>query len=86
VAGFQLGDGGLEGGRAELLGDVGHDPLQLPAALGKVGGGHLDLVRWSSQFDEVILATGNPNDITQLLPMLDAVPAIRGRVGRAAQR
>jgi hypothetical protein len=39
-------------------------------------------VRWSFQFDEVLLIGGNRNDITKLLPRLDAVPAIRGRVGR----
>jgi hypothetical protein len=39
-------------------------------------------VRWSSQFDEVILTSGNRNDVTKLLPLLDAVPAIRGRVDR----
>jgi transposase len=32
-------------------------------------------------------ATGaNRNDVTQLLPLLDAVPAVRGRVGRPRQR
>jgi transposase len=32
-------------------------------------------------------ATGaNRNDVTQLLPLLDAVPAVRGRVGRPRRR
>lgn len=30
----------------------------------------------------VILAGGNRNDITQLLPLLGAVPPVRGLVGR----
>jgi hypothetical protein len=38
VTGSQLSDAGLEGGRAELLGVVAHDPLQPPAAGGQVGG------------------------------------------------
>src|SRR4029450_11371103 len=38
VAGSQGGDGGLEGGGAELLGVVAHHPLQLPAADGQIGG------------------------------------------------
>ena len=37
MAGTELGDGGLEGPGAELLGVVAHDPLQLPAAAGQVG-------------------------------------------------
>jgi transposase len=32
------------------------------------------------------LTGGNRNDVTQLLPLLDAVPAIRGRVGRPLRR
>jgi Pentapeptide repeats (9 copies) len=38
VSGSQLGDGGLEAGRAELRGVIAHDPLELPAASGQVGG------------------------------------------------
>ncbi|MFF8196568.1 IS5 family transposase [Streptomyces bobili] len=34
----------------------------------------------------VILAGGNRNDVTQLLPLLDAVPPIQGRVGRPRGR
>ncbi len=34
----------------------------------------------------VILTGGNRNDVTQLLPLLDAVPPIRGRVGRPLRR
>ena len=32
------------------------------------------------------LTGGNRNDITQLIPLLDAVPAVRGRVGRPRRR
>ncbi|MGW2101583.1 IS5 family transposase [Streptomyces olivaceoviridis] len=34
----------------------------------------------------VILTGGNRNDVTQLLPLLDAVPPVRGRVGRPRSR
>ena len=30
----------------------------------------------------VLLTGGNRNDVTQLLPLLEAVPPVRGRVGR----
>jgi transposase len=32
------------------------------------------------------LTAGNRHDVTQLLPLLDAVPAVRGRVGRPRRR
>jgi transposase len=32
------------------------------------------------------LTGGNRNDITQLIPLLEAVPAVRGRVGRPRRR
>src|SRR6266511_3908318 len=32
------------------------------------------------------LTGGNRNDVTQLIPLLDAVPAVRGRVGRPRKR
>lgn len=34
----------------------------------------------------VILAGGNRNDITQLIPLLDAIPPVRGRVGHPRRR
>ena len=34
----------------------------------------------------VTLTGGNRNDITQLLPLVDALPAIRGRRGRPRRR
>ena len=34
----------------------------------------------------VILTGGNRHDVTQLLPLLDAVPPIRGRVGRPRRK
>ena len=32
------------------------------------------------------LTGGNRNDVTQLIPLIDAVPAVRGRVGRPRRR
>jgi hypothetical protein len=34
----------------------------------------------------VILTGGNRNDVTQLMPLLDAVPPVRGRVGRPRRK
>jgi transposase len=34
----------------------------------------------------VLLTGGNRNDVTQLLPLLDAVPPVRGRVGHPRRR
>ncbi|GAA4052034.1 hypothetical protein GCM10022233_23530 [Streptomyces shaanxiensis] len=34
----------------------------------------------------VLLTGGNRNDVTQLLPLLDAIPSVRGRVGRPRRR
>lgn len=34
----------------------------------------------------MILTGGNRNDVTQLLPLLDAVPPVRGRRGRPRRR
>jgi hypothetical protein len=34
----------------------------------------------------VTLCGGNRNDVTQLLPLIDAIPAVPGRVGRPRQR
>ncbi|MCC2280909.1 IS5 family transposase, partial [Streptomyces sp. ET3-23] len=34
----------------------------------------------------VILTGGNRNDVTQLLPLLDAIPPVRGRVGRPRRK
>src|SRR6266540_883553 len=34
----------------------------------------------------MILTGGNRNDVTQLIPLIDAVPSIRGRVGRPLRR
>lgn len=35
---------------------------------------------------EVLLTGGNRNDVTQLLPLLDAIPPVRGRVGRPRRK
>ncbi|MET8645439.1 IS5 family transposase [Streptomyces sp. NPDC004675] len=34
----------------------------------------------------VLLTDGNRNDVTQLLPLLDAIPPVRGRVGRPRRK
>lgn len=34
----------------------------------------------------MFLTGGNRNDVTQLLPLLDTVPAVAGRVGRTRRR
>ena len=34
----------------------------------------------------VTLTGGNRNDVTQLLPLLDAIPPIRGKIGRPRRR
>lgn len=34
----------------------------------------------------VLLTGGNRNDVTQLLPLLDTIPPVRGRVGRPRRR
>ncbi|KUN77842.1 transposase [Streptomyces bungoensis] len=34
----------------------------------------------------VLLTGGNRNDVTQLLPLIDAVPPVRGRVGRPRRK
>ena len=34
----------------------------------------------------ITLTGGNRNDVTQLMPLLDAIPPVRGKVGRPRQR
>ena len=34
----------------------------------------------------VLLTSGNRNDVTQLLPLLDAIPPVRGRVGHPRRK
>lgn len=34
----------------------------------------------------VLLTGGNRNDVTQLIPLLDAIPTVRGRVGRPRRK
>jgi hypothetical protein len=33
-----------------------------------------------------LLTSGNRNDVTQLLPLLDVIPPVRGRVGRPRRK
>ncbi|MGC0343876.1 hypothetical protein RKD20_008910 [Streptomyces sp. SLBN-8D4] len=62
--------------------------LALAAALTvqfTLGAGRLETPldhRWGSHALPVLLTGGNRNDVTQLLPLLDAIPPVRGRVGR----
>ncbi len=34
----------------------------------------------------ILLTGGNRNDVTQLLPLLDAIPPVRGRIGRPRRK
>ncbi len=34
----------------------------------------------------VLLTGGNRNDVPQLLPLLEAIPSVRGRVGRPRRK
>ncbi len=53
-----------------------------PVDRGRPGSKHHLLADASGLPLACILTGGNRNDITQLLPLLDAVPPLRGRVGR----
>src|SRR5580765_4800619 len=53
---------------------------------GRAGSKHQLLVDGSGLPLAWRLTGGNRNDVTQLLPLLDAVPPVRGRVGRPRRR
>lgn len=57
-----------------------------PGARGRTGSKHHLITDGRGTPLAVILAGGNRNDVTQLLPLLDAVPPIQGRVGRPRRR
>ncbi|WP_460492005.1 IS5 family transposase [Dactylosporangium cerinum] len=57
-----------------------------PVDRGKLGSKHHLITDATGIPLTVILNGGNRNDITQLLPLLDAVPPIRGLVGRPLRR
>ena len=57
-----------------------------PVDRGRAGSGHHLLVDATGIPLACTLTGGNRNDVTQLLPLLDAVPAVRGRVGAPRRR
>jgi transposase len=57
-----------------------------PVDRGRAGSKHHVLTDASGIPLAVILASGSRNDVTQLIPLLDAVPPIRGRVGRPRRK
>jgi transposase len=71
-------------------------PTSEPSKAGKVEPSPIDRGRAGSKHQiltdaagiplAVTLTGGNRNDITQLLPLLDAIPPVAGRVGRPRRR
>ncbi len=57
-----------------------------PVDRGRPGSKHHLLVDQSGIPLAFALTAGNRNDVTQLIPLLDAVPAVRGAVGRPRHR
>ena len=57
-----------------------------PVDRGRPGSKHHLLVDAAGIPLACLLTGGNRNDVTQLLPLLDAVPAVRGRVGAPRRR
>jgi transposase len=57
-----------------------------PVDRGRNGSKHHLLVDASGLPLAWTLTGGNRNDVTQLIPLVDAVPAVRGRVGRPRKR
>src|SRR5213595_2240713 len=57
-----------------------------PVDRGRRGSKHHLLVEGSGIPLAWTLTGGNRNDITQLIPLLERVPAVRGRVGRPRKR
>jgi len=57
-----------------------------PVDRGRAGSKHHLLVEASGLPLAWRLTGGNRNDVTQLIPLLDAVPAVRGAVGRPRRR
>ena len=57
-----------------------------PVDRARPGSKHHLLVDASGVPLAVTLTGGNRNDVTQLIPLLDTVPPVRGRVGRPRQR
>jgi Transposase DDE domain len=57
-----------------------------PLDRGKTGSKHHVIVEAHGIPLATILTGGNRNDVTQLLPLIEAVPPIRGKRGRARRR
>ncbi|WTN15327.1 IS5 family transposase [Streptomyces canus] len=57
-----------------------------PVDRGRAGSKHHVLTDGHGTPLAVLLTGGNRNDVTQLLPLLDAVPPVRGRVGHPRRR
>ena len=57
-----------------------------PVDRGRAGAKHHVLTDATGIPLAVTLTAGNANDVTQLMPLLDAVPPVRGRVGRPRRR
>ena len=52
-----------------------------PVGRGRAGSKHHLITNGHGTPLPVILTGGNRNDVTQLLPLLDAIPPVRGRMG-----
>ncbi len=75
------GDRRLEPGAGEKGGsETGPSPVDR----GRPGSKHHLLVDQTGIPLAYALTGSHRNDVTQLIPLLDAVPAVRGRVGRLA--
>ncbi|MER7223693.1 IS5 family transposase [Streptomyces rubradiris] len=57
-----------------------------PVDRGRTGSKHHSITDGYGTPLAVLLTGGNRNDVTQLLPLLDAIPPVRGRVGRPRRR
>ncbi|MEU1573352.1 IS5 family transposase [Streptomyces collinus] len=57
-----------------------------PVDRGRAGSKHHLITDGQGTPLAVLLTGGNRNDVTQLLPLLDAVPPVRGRVGRPRRK
>jgi transposase len=77
------GDRGLQPGAGEKGGSAtGPSPVDR----GRPGSKHHLLVDGSGLPLAFTVTGGNRNDVTQLIPLLDAVPAVAGAVGRPRRR
>jgi transposase len=65
---------------------VGGQTGPSPVDRGRAGSKHHLLVDASGLPLAWTLTGGNRNDVTQLIPLLEAVPAVRGQVGRPRRR